>query len=303
MRLSRRVLISGVVALAALAGVLTYVFSSGGSGPHRSARPGPAAAAARHATSRQLKGPSAVGVGPKWKGVPRVSGATANTALKGVPRQPPRPPRHASHWIPWTRDGSSLVARTRWHWLAVYRRPRVRHAALLLSNPDQIGTPRVLLVHTVRRNWVRVYLPTRPNGLTGWIRRRSVRLLHNPYRIVIRLRAHRLEVWKGTRRVLHARTVVGNASTPTPLGMFYVVDLLKPPDPHGSYGPFTYDLSAHSHVLREFAGGDGHVAIHGTNQPWLLGKSVSHGCIRVSNAVIRRLARVLPLGTPVQIRR
>src|SRR5207248_11615714 len=115
-------------------------------------------------------------------------------------------------------------------------------------------------------NWVRVYLPTRPNGLTGWIRRRAVRLLHNPYRIVVRLRRHRLELWKGTRRVLHARTVVGTPSTPTPVGMFYVVDLLKPPDPHGSYGPFTYDLSAHSNVLREFAGGDGHAATHGTNQ-------------------------------------
>src|SRR5437763_13727977 len=302
MRLSRRVLIGGVVALAALGGLLAYVFSSGGSGsPHR-AGPAPSAATARHASSRQLKGPSAVGVGPKWKGVPRVNGATANTALKGATRQPPRPPRRASHWIPWKHDGSSLVARSRWRWLAVYRRPHVRHAALLLRNPDQIGTPRVLLVHTVRRNWVRVYLPTRPNGLTGWIRKRAVRLLHNPYRIVVRLRAHRLELWKGTRRVLRARTVVGNAGTPTPVGMFYVVDLLTPPDPHGSYGPFTYDLSAHSNVLREFAGGDGHVAIHGTNQPWLLGKSVSHGCIRVSNTVIRRLAHVLPLGTPVLVR-
>jgi lipoprotein-anchoring transpeptidase ErfK/SrfK len=55
-------------------------------------------------------------------------------------------------------------------------------------------------------------------------------------------------------------------------------------------------------VLKRFAGGDGQVGIHGTNQPWLIGQSVSHGCIRVNNASIRRLARVLPLGTPVVIR-
>ncbi|TMK55197.1 MAG: L,D-transpeptidase, partial [Actinobacteria bacterium] len=42
---------------------------------------------------------------------------------------------------------------------------------------------------------------------------------------------------------------------------------------------------------------------HGTNAPWLLGESVSHGCVRVRNDTIRRLARVLPLGTPVLIRR
>jgi lipoprotein-anchoring transpeptidase ErfK/SrfK len=43
------------------------------------------------------------------------------------------------------------------------------------------------------------------------------------------------------------------------------------------------------------------VAIHGTNAPWLIGQAVSHGCIRVHNSVIRRLARLLPLGTPVRV--
>jgi len=44
------------------------------------------------------------------------------------------------------------------------------------------------------------------------------------------------------------------------------------------------------------------VAIHGTNAPWLIGQAVSHGCIRMNNAAITRLARVVPLGTPVRIR-
>ena len=120
---------------------------------------------------------------------------------------------------------------------------------------------------------------------------------------MIRLRSHRLELWRGTKRALRARVVVGTPSTPTPRGLFYVVDLLRPSNPGGAYGPFAFDLSAHSYVLQHFAGGDGHVAIHGTNEPWLLGKDASHGCIRVTNRVIRRLARVLPLGTPVLIRR
>ncbi len=172
-----------------------------------------------------------------------------------------------------------------------------------LHNPDRIGTPRVLLVHSTNRDWVRVYLPLRPNGSTGWVHDRAVRLLRNPYRIVIRLSAHRLYLWRGDRVVLQATTVVGKPDTPTPVGMYFIVDLLRPPDPNGAYGPYTYDLSAHSDVLKTFDGGDGHVAIHGTNAPWLLGQSASHGCIRVSNAVIRKLERVLPLGTPVLIRR
>ena len=123
------------------------------------------------------------------------------------------------------------------------------------------------------------------------------------YRLVVRLRRHRLEAWRRHRLIATEQIAVGKAHTPTPRGVFFVTQLLQQPDAHGVYGPYAYSLSAHSSVLRSFAGADGRVAIHGTNTPWLLGSSVSHGCIRMRNAAIRRLARLLPLGTPVLIRR
>jgi lipoprotein-anchoring transpeptidase ErfK/SrfK len=43
------------------------------------------------------------------------------------------------------------------------------------------------------------------------------------------------------------------------------------------------------------------VGIHGTNQPELIPGRPSHGCIRVPNANIRLLARLMPVGTPVHI--
>jgi lipoprotein-anchoring transpeptidase ErfK/SrfK len=205
-------------------------------------------------------------------------------------------------WIPWRPDGTSLVAGARSRNLVVYGKPRAKRPILVLRNPDPIGTPRVMLVHSQQQDWVRVYLPVRPNGATGWVQASAVRVLRNPYRIVVSLSAHRLYLYRGTNVALSAATVIGRPSLPTPRGMYYVVDLLKPPDPNGAYGPYTFDLSAHSDVLKTFEGGDGHVAIHGTKEPSLLGQSVSHGCIRVSNAVIRKLAHVLPLGTPVLIR-
>ena len=217
--------------------------------------------------------------------------------------QPSKPaPRAGSH-VPWHANGTSLVAQARGRRLAIYARPRAKRPLLLLRNPDGNGTPRVVLVHSRRPGWVRVYLPTRPNGRNGWVRERAVRVLRDPYRLVVHLRGHRLDLWKKQRLVLRAQTVVGASDTPTPLGMYYVVELLRPPDPHGSYGPYSFGISAHSNVLKQFAGGDGRVGIHGTNAPWLLGESVSHGCVRVRNDTIRRLARVLPLGTPVLIRR
>ena len=46
--------------------------------------------------------------------------------------------------------------------------------------------------------------------------------------------------------------------------------------------------------------GDGY-ALHGTNQPATVGRSVSHGCIRLRNADIDRLYDMVPVGTPVYV--
>lgn len=43
------------------------------------------------------------------------------------------------------------------------------------------------------------------------------------------------------------------------------------------------------------------IAVHGTNFPELLGQSVSHGCIRMSNEMARRLFHEVEIGTPVII--
>ena len=148
---------------------------------------------------------------------------------------------------------------------------------------------------------MRVYLPLRPNGRRGWIRARDVRFLLNPYRVVVRVDRHQLVVRKRGKILLRAPVGVGRALTPTPAGQYYLTDLLKQPRPRGAYGPWAFGLSAYSDVLQSFGGGPGQIGLHGTNQPKLVGKDVSHGCIRLRNRQIRRLARTLPLGTPVSI--
>ena len=44
------------------------------------------------------------------------------------------------------------------------------------------------------------------------------------------------------------------------------------------------------------------MGIHGTDDPSSLGRNVSHGCVRMSNEAITRLAKALPVGVPVEIR-
>jgi lipoprotein-anchoring transpeptidase ErfK/SrfK len=43
------------------------------------------------------------------------------------------------------------------------------------------------------------------------------------------------------------------------------------------------------------------VAIHGTNEPWLIGKAVSHGCVRMRNQDVLAVSRYAPAGSPVEI--
>jgi lipoprotein-anchoring transpeptidase ErfK/SrfK len=186
--------------------------------------------------------------------------------------------------------------------VAVYPGVGAAKPKMVLTSPNPDGALLVFLVRSVGRHRLKVLLPTRPNLSRGWIARSDVQLALNPYRIEVQLRRHLMTVWHQGRVAERDPVGVGRrAVTPTPFGQYFITELLKQTDPSGIYGPYAFGLSAHSNVLHEFAGGNGEIGIHGTDQPWLIGRNVSHGCIRVRNDVITRLAGELPLGTPVQI--
>jgi lipoprotein-anchoring transpeptidase ErfK/SrfK len=147
------------------------------------------------------------------------------------------------------------------------------------------------------RTWFHVSLPMRPNGTMGWIPAASVQLQPMHMRIVVHRGLRRIEVFRGTQRVLRAKVAVGAPGRETPLGDFYVTARFHPDDPF--LGVFALETSAYSR-LTEWPGG-GVVGIHGTSMPWLLGQAVSHGCVRVSNATALALMRLIPLGTPISI--
>lgn len=198
---------------------------------------------------------------------------------------------------------TTLVAQARGRTIALYHRPDTRSYRTLGPLPYSYGTRPIFRVLTSRGAWLRVSLPVRPNHSSAWVHRRSIDLARTNYRIAVRLRTHRLLVWRGRRLTLSTPIAVGKALTPTPSGIYFIAYALRTTDPTSFFGPYAFGLSAYSNVLTSFAGGDGEVGLHGTNEPWLLGTSVSHGCIRIRNSVIARLAQLLPLGTPVQIQR
>jgi len=195
-----------------------------------------------------------------------------------------------------------FVAYARAARVSVYGSESSSRVRQTLANPTGDGALLSFLVRSLHRGRALVYLPTRPNGSTGWVPRSQVRIFGDPYRVRIDLRRHRLTVRRGGAIVVGAPVGVGRAVTPTPAGTYYIVSRIRPLDPGSVYGVFAFGLSAHSNVFTRFGfGGDGRIGLHGTNDPSGVGHDVSHGCIRMTNRTILRLARILPLGTPVTI--
>ena len=197
---------------------------------------------------------------------------------------------------------SNIVAQARGPRVAIYAKAHGKHPVRWLTNPTRDGAPLVFLVENRVVGWDQVLLPVRPNESTGWVRERAVALSNDPYRVDVSLTRHRVVVWNGRRKIVDTPAGVGRSVVPTPRGTYFITELLKQPNPNSAYGPYAFGLSAFSNVYFSFGGGPGAIGLHGTDDPAALGTDVSHGCIRVANAVITRLAGLLPLGTPVRIR-
>jgi lipoprotein-anchoring transpeptidase ErfK/SrfK len=149
--------------------------------------------------------------------------------------------------------------------------------------------------------WVRVSLPVLPNGTTGWVPRAALGGYgYVATRLVVNVESFRVTLLRGDRAVFKAAAGVGKASSPTPKGEFFIRDRVTDFN-NPFYGPVAFGTSARSNTLTDWPGG-GFIGIHGTNQPALIPGAISHGCIRLANKDITKLAKLMPVGTPVVIR-
>lgn len=185
--------------------------------------------------------------------------------------------------------------------LDVFAAPGDTTPVRTLPATTDFGSTRALLVESAVEGWLEVLLPTRPNGSTGWVRVDGLELRTVDEEVVVDLTARTLTVLDGGEVVLETPIAIGSTDSPTPTGRFSIVDKLDTGAVDGPYGPFAFGLSGHSDVITEFAGGDGQIGIHGTDDPSSIGQAVSHGCVRVPNDVAAALNDLLPLGTPVTI--
>jgi len=149
--------------------------------------------------------------------------------------------------------------------------------------------------------WYRIKVPGRPNGRSGWVPARQLRLLRSvgKVRIVIDRGRRRMVLKRGGKTIVAAPVAVGTPDAPTPLGRFYVAARFAPADDF--LGPWAFELSAYAAITDWPRGGI--VGLHGTSEPWSIGRRASHGCIRTYNRVIRKLRHKVRVGTVIRIKR
>jgi lipoprotein-anchoring transpeptidase ErfK/SrfK len=221
---------------------------------------------------------------------------TASTSAMSVPSPAsmPTPKAHTAAWAPVRRR---TVAR---------RTPGGRRIAHVATRTPE-GTTNIVEVIGRRhdaagRLWVRVRLATLPNGTTGWVPRSAVGGITTVRtHLYVDLGTRTATLMRGDRIVLRAPVGVGRPGAATPTGRFYIRNRLttfRSP----TYGPVAFGTSARSADLTDWPAG-GYIGIHGTDRPDLLPGAVSHGCIRMRNEDVRELARLMPVGIPVTVRR
>jgi lipoprotein-anchoring transpeptidase ErfK/SrfK len=151
--------------------------------------------------------------------------------------------------------------------------------------------------------WLHVRLPGRPSGHTGWILADQTIRSSTEWRVVVKISARSVTVYRDGHVVKAFAAVVAKPSTPTPYGQFFVEEA-EAIAPHEVGGPYALAISARSDIFQEFEGGPGQIAIHGTNGlPEPLGSAASHGCIRLSPSAITWMSSRIGAGVPVTVER
>jgi hypothetical protein len=213
--------------------------------------------------------------------------------------------------VPTPRPLAAARARSRWapvlEPVVARSTPRADAAPVgRLETETPEGTANIVLAvgHTDDRSgrvWVRVRLPVLPNNTIGWVPRQKLGgYTEVDTHLVVDLEHLTATLLKNGRQIFRAGVGIGQPRWPTPRGHFYVRNKLSGFQ-NAFYGPVAFGTSARSAVLTDWPAG-GFVGIHGTNQPDILPGRVSHGCIRLRNADILALARLMPVGTPITIR-
>ena len=189
----------------------------------------------------------------------------------------------------------------------IYARPDVNSRRLdRVHLETEDGFPEVYLLLALRtvpsgQVWVKLRIPGRPNGRTGWVERVALGGFHQTrWLVVISLSRRALTAYYAGHVRFRAPVGVGKPSSPTPPGRFWIRERFRLANRSNPYWPYAIGTSDYS-TLTDWPGG-GIVGIHGDfGEPQRIPGDPSHGCVRMRDSDLAWLAPRLTLGTPLRI--
>lgn len=130
-------------------------------------------------------------------------------------------------------------------------------------------------------------------------------LLEPDVRLVLRLSEHRVYVYRGDRVQKSYPVAIGRRGWETPTGTFHVLHMLQNP---GWTNPITRervppgpDNPLGERWIAFWTDGQDYIGFHGTPNRESVGRSVSHGCVRMFNEDVRQLYEIVRPGTLVVV--
>lgn len=176
-------------------------------------------------------------------------------------------------------NGTSLPAMAPWGGALVY--------------PVIAGTPEN------NNGWAQVRVPAGGNSTTAWVQTSQFTWGSSNTMIQISVSNHTVTIFEGNNAVFSTGAVTGKPGSRTPIAQGFVEAFVAPPS--SAYGPGVIPLGIFSTDLGSFGGALPKVALHGTNNPALMGQYASNGCIRVENSAFNAIKARVSLGSKVVI--
>jgi len=238
---------------------------------------------------------------------PRTGPAISVVGLHDQP-YPPHPvgtearqPKHGPHGIPLA---PQLLVGVPSGGIVAHRSPSrtSRSVGTVAATSKYYGFPIRIWVEATnpKGTWGKVQLPYAWPRTDGWIPLRGLPRSRTDVVVSVDLSQHSVRVYRSGDLRYRVAGATGAASSPTPPGDYVVTD--RVPFAGGALGTFAFGISGiQPRLPAGWSGGD-QLAIHGTDEPWSIGRSVSAGCVRVSEWSLEHFRPLLQLGTPVIIR-
>ena len=124
-------------------------------------------------------------------------------------------------------------------------------------------------------------------------------------RLEIRLSERRVYVYEDDAAIANYPIAIGKAGWETPTGDFAVLEKLKDPAWQHPFKPLVIPPGPQNPLGSRWIGfwtdGNNYIGFHGTPNTASVGRSASHGCIRMFDQDVQKLFEVVQVGTPVTV--